>query len=101
MELLGLCLIFLALVFYFLPTYIASKREAQHSGAILFINLFFGWTVLGWFAALIWAITEKSEDSTPPPAVVDKVWSEVRYIQDRKDQRDQFIRDRKDGVGGF
>jgi hypothetical protein len=40
---------------YFLPTVIASNRG--HAVApILLLNLFFGWTVIGWFVMLFWAL---------------------------------------------
>jgi hypothetical protein len=40
---------------YFLPTIVASNRG--HSVApILLLNLFLGWTVIGWFALLLWAL---------------------------------------------
>jgi T4 superinfection immunity protein len=54
----GLVLFILAAIFYFIPTVIACKRNAGHTGTIFLINLLFGWTVLGWIAALIWAVVE-------------------------------------------
>jgi hypothetical protein len=47
------------LFIYLLPAMIASIREVEHDGAIIAINVIFGWTVLGWIAALIWAVVEK------------------------------------------
>jgi len=47
-----LSLIFLVLL-YFLPTIIA--RDKHDVLAIFLVNLLFGWTVIGWFIALIWA----------------------------------------------
>jgi Na+/H+-dicarboxylate symporter len=58
MKIAAFLLIFLTLVFYFIPSAIATLRDAQHSRMIFLINLVFGWTVLGWIAALIWAIVE-------------------------------------------
>ena len=51
----GSFLIVLAL--YFLPAIIAALREHNNAGAILVLNLFLGWTVLGWVLALVWACT--------------------------------------------
>jgi hypothetical protein len=52
-----LFLIVLALL-YFLPTIIAANRG--HSIAlILLCNLFFGWTVIGWFVMLVWALVSR------------------------------------------
>ena len=39
-----------ALFFYLLPSMIASIRNVEHGGAIVAVNVFFGWTVLGWIA---------------------------------------------------
>ncbi len=39
---------------YFLPTILAARRG--HEIVIpLLLNLFFGWTVVVWFALLLWA----------------------------------------------
>ena len=42
---------------YFLPWVIARGRKHHNSDAILVLNLFLGWTVLGWVIALVWACT--------------------------------------------
>jgi hypothetical protein len=63
----GLFLLGLILAFYFLPAIIAAKRETKHEGMIFLINIVFGWTVLGWIAALIWAIVETPEEPIAPP----------------------------------
>jgi hypothetical protein len=42
---------------YFLPTIIAYNREHHNRLAIFLLNLFLGWTVLGWVAALVWSAT--------------------------------------------
>ena len=47
-----LFLIFSVLL-YFLPTLVA--RDKPDLLAIFLVNLLFGWTVIGWFVALIWA----------------------------------------------
>lgn len=43
---------------FFLPTIIAAAR-CHNAVAIFLLNFFFGWTVIGWFWALIWAVTDK------------------------------------------
>lgn len=40
---------------YFLPTWFAVLKRG-HVGAVFVINLFFGWTVLGWVGALAIAV---------------------------------------------
>ena len=38
---------------YFIPTIVAADKK--NVGGIFFLNLFFGWTVIFWVAAFIWA----------------------------------------------
>jgi uncharacterized membrane protein YqaE (UPF0057 family) len=52
MEILLLIGIF---IIYFLPT-MSCFRKKCFSGVFI-LNLFLGWTFLGWVAALIWAVT--------------------------------------------
>ena len=40
---------------YFLPTIVAAHRGHGVTG-ILLLNLFLGWTVIGWFALLLWSL---------------------------------------------
>lgn len=45
------------LVLYFLPFFIAEWRGHPNSIPIGLLNLFTGWTFIGWVAALIWSAT--------------------------------------------
>jgi hypothetical protein len=47
-------LVALALAIYFIPTLMAKKNRS----AILVLNLFLGWTFLGWVIALVWAVKD-------------------------------------------
>jgi hypothetical protein len=51
-------------VMYFLPTIIALIKSKRDTVAILLLNLFLGWSVIGWIIALVWAA------KTDVPAVV-------------------------------
>jgi len=42
---------------YFIPTIAAHGKE--NSSGIALLNLFLGWTFLGWVGALIWAACAK------------------------------------------
>ena len=53
----------IALAIYFVPSVIASMRHAKHSDGIVALNFFLGWTVLGWIAAMIWAVAEKDANT--------------------------------------
>lgn len=57
-AILGLTIL-IGLGLYCFPTIIVEIRRTEHSAGILCLNLIFGWTVLGWIAALIWALAEK------------------------------------------
>lgn len=45
---------------YFLPTIIAGRRKHHNLGAIIAVNLIFGLSIIGWFIALIWSLTDPS-----------------------------------------
>jgi hypothetical protein len=51
---------------YWLPAIVAFSRNHHNRAAIAVLNLFLGWTVAAWIAALIWAFTN------PAPVVVAK-----------------------------
>jgi len=44
---------------YFVPTFIALSRKKSNTGAIFALNLFLGWSLIGWAGALIWALSNK------------------------------------------
>jgi hypothetical protein len=45
------------LIIYFIPTFVANGRRHHNTMAIFVLNLFLGWTFIGWLAALVWACT--------------------------------------------
>ena len=44
---------------YFLPTIFAAVRHAKSILGIVLLNVFAGWTFIGWIIALVWALTGK------------------------------------------
>ena len=46
---------------YFAPSFTASSREHPNIGGIIVVNIFLGWTLIGWVVALAWACS-----GTPP-----------------------------------
>lgn len=60
----GLVVISVFMILWFLPWLIAWNRGHRNTVAIFFVTLLFSWTIIGWFAAFIWAFTN------PPDAVV-------------------------------
>jgi Superinfection immunity protein len=43
------------LALYFLPSIVAVSRKVTHQGSVVVINLFLGWTFVGWVVALAMA----------------------------------------------
>jgi hypothetical protein len=56
----GALLVGVCIFLYLLPTCVAANRKHNNEGAILALNLFLGWTLLGWVAALVWALTDNT-----------------------------------------
>jgi hypothetical protein len=46
---------------YLIPTGIAIMRKRTNTMAIFVLNLFLGWTLLGWVIALIWSVASDKE----------------------------------------
>jgi len=73
-AILGLTIL-IGLSLYFLPTIVAEIRRTEHGAGIFWVNLIFGWTVLGWVAAFIWALAHqpspKGEPARPWSAETD------------------------------
>jgi len=55
-TILELFFVVLIFAFYFLPTLIAFLRQHKNKLAIFLLNLFLGWTVLGWVGSLVWSV---------------------------------------------
>jgi len=53
-------------VMYWLPTIVAIARHTHSALGIAALNFFFGWTVVGWLLALIWALA-----ASPPVIVIE------------------------------
>lgn len=58
--LLGFIVLALLIVPYFIPAFIARKKV--NFTLILLLNIFLGWTLLGWIIVLIWAIADKTPE---------------------------------------
>ena len=55
----GIISIVIGLFVYFIPTIIGLRK--RNAAAIFMLNLFLGWTFVGWVVALVWAFTVDSE----------------------------------------
>lgn len=49
-------------VFYLLPTSVAIARSRTNTASITVLNIFLGWTLIGWVVALSWSVaTDRKE----------------------------------------
>jgi hypothetical protein len=48
--------ILILLPVYFVPTIVAAVRGAKQKLGIILVNIFAGWTFIGWVIALVWSI---------------------------------------------
>jgi hypothetical protein len=47
--------IILVVALYFVPTIVAVVRKVTNQGSVAVINLFLGWTIIGWIVSLAMA----------------------------------------------
>ena len=61
----GAAIVVLLIVFlYFLPLVVAGARHHPSAGGIAVLNIFLGWTFLGWVVALAWAFSGTGRPAT-------------------------------------
>lgn len=53
---------------YFIPSINAFWKGKRNKTAVLTLNFFLGWTVIGWIVALIWSST----NDAPAAVVIEK-----------------------------
>ena len=55
--------LFAAVFVYFIPTFATAGKK--NSSGVFVVNLFLGWTLVGWVVALAWAVSLPRADSKP------------------------------------
>lgn len=55
MTILEIIVLLIAILMYFIPTFVAMVRGHAQLGALVVMNIIFGWTILGWGAAVVWS----------------------------------------------
>ena len=53
-----LIVIILLIGLYFVPTIVGYVRKKDNKMSILMLNLFLGWTLVGWVVSLVWAVSK-------------------------------------------
>ena len=61
----GLLVLFFLIV-YLIPSEVAYSRLHHNRLAIMVLNIFLGWSLLGWIIALVWACTSDVEPQYEP-----------------------------------
>jgi hypothetical protein len=56
-------LMIISFIGYWIPTIVALIRDVPNKGSVIVINLFLGWTVIGWVVAL--AMAARSHPAPP------------------------------------
>lgn len=56
----ALAFLFCSIVFYFIPTAVAQYRKSLNMTTVVLVNIFLGWTLIGWVIALIIAFAGDS-----------------------------------------
>ncbi len=72
MEIVGaLIVIFGCLFIYFLPSIVAAGRGHRQRDPIIILNLFLGWTLIGWVVALVWSFTTDVVADVKPAVTIN------------------------------
>lgn len=56
-----ICSMILCVGLYFVPFIISVVRKHNNKLAIFIINIFFGWTLIGWVGSLVWAVIKQEK----------------------------------------
>lgn len=57
----GIIILLMILSLYLLPFIIAKSRGMANRWSIFFLNLFLGWTLIGWVVSLCWSVAGTAE----------------------------------------
>jgi hypothetical protein len=70
----GLILLIVMGIPYFIPTIVAISRNMHNKGSVIVVNVFLGWTLIGWVVALAMAcgsnksVQGEAFSYAPPPS---------------------------------
>lgn len=84
----GFVLLVFVFVAYFLPTFIAARRNHPNGNGIGILNIFLGWTFIGWLVALIWSVSAitKSAPESVSPKVTDDKYAQLERLASLKEK---------------
>lgn len=95
----GFAVIATVLGFYFLPTIVGAARKRDNILAIGLLNLFLGWTLIGWIIALVWAASNSIKPAvvavaSTPTSQADEL-AKLAALRDRGILTDEEFQSRK------
>lgn len=76
MDFIGLILLG---VLYFLPWIVAYQRDHHQCNSIALLNLFLGWTLLGWVISLVWSVSAVYSEPAPATEVATSAAPSNRF----------------------
>lgn len=59
----GILMLIVLVLIYFIPSIIVCNNDHKNLEGVMILNLFLGWTFIGWVIALIWAVSNNEETS--------------------------------------
>lgn len=59
---LGFIYVIICLGIYFIPSIIGFARGHKNKWGIFILNLFLGWSILGWIVALLWSFVDPKDN---------------------------------------
>ncbi len=63
--------------FYFIPSFIAARKNHPSKIPIITLNALGGWLVIGWIVSIVWAVMDKTGDATSSQSIQPKGLSAV------------------------
>ncbi len=78
MERFSIIVVIVFILIYFFPSVIAFSKSKSNTAAIFVLNLFLGWSFIGWIVALVWAVSKDKEKQ--PIIVNNNAYSEYRTV---------------------
>lgn len=80
-----------AVIIYFIPS--MAGNEKKHSAGIFCLNLFLGWTLIGWVIALVWAVSdEKASAAVPAQKTLAHEIGGQRTLTQKLDELDGLLK---------
>ena len=55
-------IVLILITLYFIPSIIAIKKKHKDLSKILMINIFLGWTIVGWIISLVVVINKQKKE---------------------------------------